>query len=341
MSLGIDIGSKTIKAVELNKYGSDKFVLKSAGIIGYNGSEIEKINNDKDMASLAAIIKKLLQSSKISAKEVTICLPETSVFTRVIKYPLLTDPEVASAVEWEAADHIPIPVKEAVVEHQIIERRENATPPEVLVLLVATPKILVEKYIKVFSLAGLTVTAVETTLMAEARALSTAGQTYVLCDFGAKSADIAIVKDSQLVFSRSVQTAGDALTRAVAQSLGITLVQAEEYKRTYGLITEQLEGKVANSLMPFFRIIAEEIKKAINFYQVEEKGEAPTSLVLSGGSAGIPNITVVLAQLLGLEVVVANPFVNAKVSVDQNMSKSLTPYAPLYSAAVGLAMRSE
>jgi len=336
MSIGLDIGSKTIKIVEVAREGK-VFKLRGAGVVGYKGPAIEQMKDGQEMASLAEAIKKLHHEAKISEKEVAIALPETKVFTRTKKFPLLTDTEIASAIKWEAEQDIPIPVNEAIIQHQLLERRESATPPETLVLLVAAPKKIVEKYIEVIQAARLSVTAVETELISLVRALAPAEGVVLLADFGARSTDIAIAKNGQLVFSRSIPTAGEAFTRAVAQTLGVEQNQAEEYKKTYGLAGTKLEGKVKGALDPVFRMVADEIKKAIHFYQAEEKGEAPKSVIISGGTAGMPEVISVLSKLLSLEVVIGNAF--GKVSVDAQTAKTLAPYAPLYSIAVGLALR--
>ncbi len=335
MSVGIDIGSKTIKVVELSWTG-DVPSLKSAAVIGMKDASIEKMQDEVEFTNLASKIKKLFADAKISSKEVYIGLPESQVFTRSIKFPPLTDQEIASAVKWQAEEIVPIPIKEAIFQHIILERRENTQPPEVLVLVVAAPRTLVEKYIKILSLAGLTVTGVETELIALTRSLGVPAKTSLVVSLGAKSTDIAVAKNAKLVFSRTISTAGDALTRIIAQTMGIDPAQAEEYKKTYGF-SNQLEGKVANAITPVFKIIVEEIKKAINFYQTDEKGDAPSVIVLSGGSAGIPEIVPTLTKMIGIEVVMGNPF--SKVTVDPQVLKNLKSYAPLYGVAVGLALK--
>jgi len=337
MSVGLDIGSKTIKIIELSKDGNG-YRLLGSGIVGYsNGKTPDMIEDEREMAELAQVIKKLHAEAKIGSKHINVSLPESLVFTRNIAFPLLTDQEIDSAVKWEAEQYIPIPVAEAVIQHTIIERRENVNPPSVSVLLLAAPKALVEKYVKIMQIAGLNVTGVETELMSLSRSLAPVDKTVLLLDFGAKSTDIAIVKTGNLVFSRSIPTAGDAFTRAVSQALGVEINQAEEYKRAYGLTQTQLEGKISNALGPVFNIVADEIKKAIHFYLTEQKGEAPVSIVISGGTAGLPEALPFLSRLLGVEVVLGNPF--SKVKLSEDNAKILAPYAPLYSIAVGLAMR--
>lgn len=336
MSVGIDIGSKTIKIVELVPAGN-VWKLNGSGVIGYQGVPPDQAKDERDLVSIAQVIKKLHAEARISSKDVSISLPEPLVFTRTIKFPPLTDQEIASAVKWEAEQYVPIPINEAIVQHQIIERRQNITPPEVLVLLVAAPRKLVETYVKAVQIAGLNVVGVETELMSLTRGLAPINQTVLIADFGAKSTDIAIAKNGQLSFSRSIPTAGEAFTRAVAQTLGIELQQAEEYKRTYGLEGAQLEGKIKGALDPVFNIVIDEIKKAIHFYQSEEKGDMPKTIILSGGTSGMPQALPLISKAIGVEVIIGNPF--SRISVDQQALKTIAPYAPLYSIAVGLALR--
>lgn len=336
MSVGLDIGSKTIKIIELTKDGAKKR-LRAAGIVGYKGVAPEFLKDEREFVNLAESIKKLHKEAKILSKEVTVALPEAQVFTRVVSFPFLTDSEIASAVKWEAEQYIPIPSSEAVIQYQILEKREDTTPPKVSILLIAVQKKIVEKYAKVVEMAGLSLAVVETELMALVRALASESGTSMVIDFGARSTNIAIAENGLLAFSRSIPTAGEAFTRAVSQSLGVEETQAEEYKRAYGLSSSQLEGKIRGALDPIFKIVIDEMKKSIHYYQAEGRGDTPNSIILSGGSAGMPDATTDLAKNLGVEVIVGNPFL--KVEVDPETYKALAGYIPLYGVAVGLALR--
>lgn len=334
--VGIDIGSKSIKIIELAKSGTS-WQLKASGAIGYKGNTPDKMIDDKEIAALADIIKKLAKQVGVTSKDVNMSIPEELVFTRVIKFPYLSEEEINSAVKWEAEQYIPIPIAEAVIQHTVLERNEAQS--YVSVLLVAVPKTVVEKYINVVRQAGFIPVSAETELIAMARSLSPTGGVALLIDMGASSSDIAVIKDGNLSFSRSIPVAGDAFTRSISQSLGIAAQQAEEYKKTYGMSASQLEGKVRAALEPVFRMIVDEIKKAIHFYQSDQKGEAPTSIVITGGASNMPDIVPALTESLGVETAFGNPF--AKVTLDAEVSKALAPYSSMYGVAVGLAMRED
>lgn len=335
--LGIDIGSKTIKIVELEKNGAS-YSLLASGVVGYSGSTVDKMSDDKEIAALAQVLKKLCAEARVTSKEAVISIPEPLAFTRTIKFPPLTDAEIASAIKWEVEQYIPIPVSEAVIQHSILKRNDVVgTSPGVTVLLVAAPRLIVEKYVKVVQIAGLNVVAVETELIALARCLAPPDKTVLLTDLGGSSTNLAIADHGLLAFSRSLPVAGDAFTRAVAQTLSITPQQAEEYKKTYGLSAGQLEGKIKGALDSVVRLVSDEIKKAVSYYLTEEKGETPTTLVMSGGSSGMPEMITALSKTVGMEVVVGNPFMHIKI--DPAFAQKLASFAPLYGVAVGLAMR--
>jgi len=334
MGVGLDIGTKTIKIVELAKEGNS-FKLNGSGVVGYKGITPGNFKEEKDLLELAQVIKKLHKEARISSKDITIALPEEKIFTRVIDFPLLTDQEISSAIKWEAEQYIPIPIAEAIVQHQIISRIEKGAPSGVKVLLVAVSRNLVEIYVKLLQSANLNTVKVDTELLSLTRVFAPNDKTSLIIDFGASSTDIAICNKGILSFSRSIPTAGEAFSRAVAQKLNITPQQAEEYKKAYGL-SSKLEEKIKGALDPVIRSVSDEIKKAIFYYQSEEKGEMPSSVILSGGSSGMPEVVTYLSKILGLEIVVGDPF--AKVSLSTDAQKILAPYAPLYSIAVGLAM---
>ncbi|OGY07219.1 MAG: hypothetical protein A3D24_00210 [Candidatus Blackburnbacteria bacterium RIFCSPHIGHO2_02_FULL_39_13] len=335
-AFGLDIGSQTIKAIQLEKQG-ENFVILAAGITPAPPGGLIS-GNEKSINSVSTAIKKLISDSKIQAKQVNISLSESLVFTRLIQLPLLTDEEVASAISWQAEPYIPIPISEAVIDYQVVARKDPGTndPGKTEVLLVAAPKTLVETYIKTVNLAGLDVTSVETELISLSRSIAPVDQTILLVDLGTSSTDLAIVKKGQLVLSRSIPTGGDVITRAVSSGLSLSLNQAEEYKKAYGLRGDQLEGKVKSVIEPAFRLVIDEMKKIIQYYKNEvDKDDQVGLVVVSGGGASMSDVTTALSQNLGLEIIIGDPF--AKVIKDEQANKALTTWAPYYGIAVGLA----
>lgn len=331
---GLDIGSHTLKIVQLSRRGG-KYQLSSFASSPSNQKGLLS-DSESDLSSLAQAIKKLHQEAKIKTKNVVTALPQDQVFTRVITLPPLSAQELESALKWEAEQYIPLPLEEVTLSFEIVGKTKEAGKEKNEVLLAAAPKTLIEKAIKVLKAAGLNPISLEMEMTALARSLvSQDEQTVFLVDFGAKATDLAIVEGGKIVLIHSVPTAGEALTRAISFQLGLEPTQAEAYKRAYGVDREKLEGKVSEAIEPVLKVIIGEIQKMINFYQ--EKGKTVQRLVLVGGTAGLPEAGTFLTKKLNLEVQIGNPF--AQVLQDELLAKIPPEERSLYAVAVGLAMK--
>lgn len=331
---GLDIGSTSIKIAQVAQEGG-KFRLISAGIAPTPQPGM-KSEAEADLITLATSIKKLHQEGKITTKNVVVALPEGQIFTRVIELPSMNENELAQAVPWEAEQFVPMPLSEVTLDWQIVSRGTPGKVEEkIKVFLAAAPTALVEKYVKVLELAGFTVAAVETEVVAAARALlSSSSAPTLLIGLGAKSTDLAIVQRGQVVLTRSIPTAGEAFTRAISTTLSLEAPQAEEYKIAYGLGENQLEGKIKKAITPVFEVVVSEVKKALSSWR-EKESEVISNIILAGGTASLPEAGTFLTKQLGIEVQIANPF--AQLVTTPATIASLREKAPLFAVAVGLA----
>jgi len=330
--ISLDIGSSSIKVVQLVKK-ENKFRLVSVGQIATPGLGMTA-ETEHDLVAIAEAIKKLKTESRISPIQAVISLPESAVFTRVLDLPAMKEEEISQALRWELEEIVPIPLNEANFDWQIVS--QEAT--KVSVLVAVAPNTLVAKYLHVLELAQLQPLVFETEVLAISRALDflSPGKNKLLVDIGARSTTIIASVGKGIVLTRSIPTAGLAITRAVVNNLGLEIEVAEEYKKTYGLLADQQEGKVAGAIIPILEVIESEISKTINFVKEKQKGNIEV-VVLSGGSSNLPGLTEEITKKIGLEVQLANPF--TQLVFEENLTPQLTKLAPAFVVAVGLAMR--
>lgn len=334
---GLDIGSFTIRLVQAEKSGGG-FFLKAWGETATPAdinSEIEK-----DKITIAEAIKKLVSEVQPLGKDVVVALAENQVYTRVIQLPLLKENELASAISFEAEEYIPVPLDQVKLDHIVLSRKETSGKEGTMdVLLVGAQKKIIERIIKILTLASLNPVVMETEILAIARLFSpTLSDVSAVLDIGHAASDLAILEDRQLKFVHSFGTGGEAFTRAIATSFSISSETAEQYKRTYGLDEKQLEGKVAVTIAAPFSIVLEQIKKGIDFYLQENPGRVIKRIILTGGTALMPEITSHMAKNLNTEVVVGDPFFNfhKRREFPANLLN-----APSFATATGLAIREE
>lgn len=336
-ALGLDIGSHSLKLIELVKDKSSVNLL-AAGSVRTPANALTS-GNPADILAVAEAIKKLIKETGAKAEKVNIALPESQVFTRIIEVPELSSRELTSAIKWEAEQYIPLPLDKVTVDFNILRTAKETGTNKMEVLLVASPKVVIEKYLSILEQADIVVDSVETEIIATSRALSrslTNIKTGLVVSLGAQTTDFAILRQGVMAFTRSISAGGEALSRALAQGLGFEMIQAEEFKKTYGLEKDKLEGKIVMAAKPIMDTIIGEITRAMAFYQEKYRNEEIKLVTLCGGTARLPGLVIYLAQSLNLEVQIANPWIGIG---REARFRVLDNEGAVFTVAVGLALR--
>lgn len=336
-SFGLDIGVSTIKAVELEPT-KDSFKL-SAAIVSPTPPKGMLSESPVDEEDMAQAIKKTVADAGITTKKVNVALAENQAYTKVVEMPYLSDRELFSAIYWEAEQYIPIPLTNVSLSWGVINR--NVKPGEKMeVLMVGAPTLVVKKYQKIITMAGLLVNVMETEMLSTVRALtaflpSGSLTPTMIINIGAISTSLAIVIGNNLIFTYSLPIGGAAINRAISTDFGLSHAQAEEYKKAYGITNSPLGQRIGRSTEPILSSILSEVKKAIVYYSQKYKDSKIEQIVLSGGTAKIPGIDAYFAGSSGIETIIANPW----RFLGQGIPAEIIDNAPDYSIAVGLSLR--
>jgi len=331
--VGIDLGSNSIKGVEIETTKSKK-VLKSYSImkvpaaVGGSGQLLDRNH-------AAEQLKNFYKNSRFSTLSVSAALPEGKVFTRVITMPRMSPKEVSKAVKWEAQQYIPMDIEEVNFDFQIIEEDQNSLK----LLLVAAPKDVVSNLVKIITQAGLEPLGIETTIQALAHLEQLQDQkgASLVLHTGSDTTDLGVVQEGLVRFTRNLSFGGNALSRAISENLKIPLPQAEEYKKSYGLEDQSLEGKITQSCEPLLHLLVSEIKRSVDFYSSKGYGDTIERLILSGGTASMPGMVAYLAERVGLEIELVDPFKNIVFS-DKVDQKELSGLSSSLALPTGLAL---
>lgn len=333
---GLDIGASSIKLVQVNLMGSKSFGVEAIGLVTNPAGSID-FTDKVVVEKIKPALKKLLTESKVKERRVVVSVAESKVYSRILSIPQMSEAELSSAIHWEAEQFVPIPVNEVELDFSVIEKLPGSEEKKMSVYLVAAPKKYLQGLVELLTAVNLEPIAVESEMVAIARAL-TYGQpamTSLLVHIGAMSSVMAIVEGSNLTFSYTVPVGGVAMSRALSQSLGLPLTQAEEYKRTYGLQENQLEGKVRKGLLIVMDSLVREMRKAMEF-QLASRKSVVNRVVVTGGGAYLPELVVYLSGVLGgVEVVLGNPLEYGK----PGRGVTLPAEKAAYAIATGLSQR--
>lgn len=335
-SFGLDLGTSLIKAVQLKKE-KEQIILIGAGSTSTPPKGLES-DSPLDHEAVARATKKLLADTKISTKNVNAALPDSKVFLRVVELPVLSEKELKGALKWEAEQYIPFPLDQVNLDFSILEKDDKTKKMQVLI--VAAPIRLVEKYTRILKLAGLFPLSLETESIAASRAISSqlsSDSTVMVINLGGAATAFSILKRGSFSSAGSISTGGEALARAIAQELSFDIAQAEEYKKSYGLEENILEGKVLAAIRPLIDKIVQEIRKALTFYQAKYPSDKVSRLILTGGTAALPGLASYLTSNLEIETQISNFWQGIKA--DEKKFAHLVGETNLFAAAVGLALK--
>ncbi len=332
---GIDITESSIKVIEAKKDG-DGYNLLAFGEAKTPYS-LNSVNPD-DEKIFSRTIEELLRQAKITTREVYICLSESEVYTKVIQVPILNYQELKSAIKYESEQYIPIPLNDVYLEFDILFSPPKQYPnAKMEVLLVAAKKNMVDKIVRILEEIHLSPLVMESSMLASLRALSHQfGNNTIMVEIGNLATSCAIIIHGKLRQFTTLGIAGEALTQAIVQNLSLSETQARAYKHAYGLKTNELEGKIARAMTGPLNDITNQISKNIRYAENLEKNVRIEQIILSGGTALLPEFTTYLVNQFNVEVQLANPFNNCH---NKSLPKALLSAAPRFVPAVGLAIR--
>lgn len=339
---GIDIGNHSIKVAEI-KYRGDNAILERVGSIETPFGVIG--NNDADsIEKLAQSIKDVKNATGIVTNKVVAALPESVIFSRVLEVPFSGDEgKIEETVYWEAKQYIPIAVEDVQLDWLPIQEKKIGNNKIMQILLVAAPKKIVTEYQNLMQKAGLELIALETESIATARSISykmNFEKPILILDFGAQGTDMSVVKGNKLIFAQSLGTGADALTKAISNDYGIAEQQAEQYKRAYGLLPDQGEGKIAKSLAPVMEIVINEINKTVNYFKANLQESTPEQIFIVGDGAKLLGLAEFMSTRLGIKTTISDPM--SKIEVSGKLKNDIQQISTVgFSVAVGLGMKTE
>lgn len=318
--IGIDVGTKSIKVVQLADVDGKKVLVKSA-IVDIGG---RPGNQEEVLASLkTALIGFETKGAKIIA---IINCPQTC--TRKIITPQMPKKELAQAIRWEAKNAIPFSIDEALMDFEVLDEITEKDVKKLVVAVAATPKETVNKLLSLFSKGGIEISALIPISLSLQNFIATSKErqelNIAIVEMGASTTELNIYQKGRLAFSRKLPIAGDDITKAMTSTLmssqgkvELTMEEAEKIKKEQGISsgddTEEIDGKILPSqilslVRPCVEQLASEIERSFDFFREESHGEQVNKIILFGGGAKLKGLVSLLNNELGLTVEMGDTF---------------------------------
>lgn len=340
-SIGLDIGSSYLKLVELKeKKGS--YELEAFDILPLPPELIVE-GSIIDSLRLVETIKELLKKTKVKAKNTAIGIAgHASVIIRRISLPEMSEEELGESIKFEAEQYVPFDVEDVNIDFQILGPQED--PGQMDVMLVAVKKDVINEYVSVVKEAGLTPIVVDVNAFAlgntyEINYEMSLDRNVALVNIGASSINLNVLKGGVSVFTRDSAMGTNLHTEAIQKEFNVSYEDAERIKRGEQVAEAKAGAEDISAVMASSsEDILEEISRSVDYFRSTSFHEDVNEIVISGGGALINDFPRLLAEKVGVEVMVLEPFRNINVPKKFDMI-FMEEMGPIAAVAVGLAMR--
>ena len=264
-----------------------------------------------DVDTVASVLRDLFAEHKLP-KRVRLGVANQRIVMRTIDLPPLRDPkEVASAIRFQAQDHIPMPLEQAVLEHQQLGLTETPDGTRMRVVLVAARRDMVERLLDTATRAGLRPHGIDLSAFAMIRALHRPGteRTIGYVSVGGIT-NVAIALGTTCVFTRAITHGTESIAGDLAERRGLTLEHAHQWLRHVGLEapTDEISGDegivqdARSVLSDAVRQIGAEVRNTVDFHLMQEGSTGVEQLVLTGPAVAIAGFAGQLGEQIGLPV---------------------------------------
>ncbi len=337
--VGLDIGSSSVKAIELKPMKGETWQLTTIGI-EYLPQEAIVDGQIMDSQSVIDAIQKLFSEYRIKTTDVATAISGSSVIVKKITLPSMSEQELAESIHWEAEQYIPFDIQEVNLDYQVLDQGMGG---DMNILLVAAKKDKIIDYQSVITQAGRNPVVMDIDAFAlqncyEANYGVEPGRVVALVNIGASQANINVIKGEQSIFTRDITTiGGNQYTDALQKELNVSFDQAENLKQGQG------EGSTPEQVQQVLSTVTEqvllEVQKTIDFFKATTSESRVDRYILSGGSARVAGLREAMAERFDANVEIFNPFQTITYSPKDFDPGFLEEVGPACAIAVGLALR--
>ncbi|PIR96822.1 MAG: hypothetical protein COT91_04695 [Candidatus Doudnabacteria bacterium CG10_big_fil_rev_8_21_14_0_10_41_10] len=351
-AIGLDISDTMLRLMQLEKQSSGFFPSAFSEVPLTKGIIQDSIIKNPEQLT-KSILRGINQPvyGKYDSSFVAVSLSESKSFVRVISVPKMSEEEAQEAVPFEAEQYIPLSADQVYMDFQILEMPES-NDGKMKVVIFATPKNLVDEYLKVVKNAKLKPFVAEVESASVARSLISESENdtpTLILDISAVRSNLVIHDFGSLQFTSSLPVAGRTLTTQISQRMTISEEEAEKLKQQVGLLSQKDGGKLKEILVPQLHSIVEAVKNAINFYREHSEGSREIKqILLCGGSSKLKGLTQFLNTELSesgrkgkIVVKIGDPWVNVLNSNIRKVPPISKSDSISYTTVIGLALRGK
>lgn len=306
--IGIDIGSSTLKVVQMKKnnkiarYGIERI---PDGMMNQGRIEASK--------QLAEIIKNALKANKIKGSECSLCLSGSEIIVRELKLPEMTENQIMENIKHEITSFLPLNHEEYCIDYKILEYipSQDGNPGKMRIMVAAVPNNVVQTYIATLKKANLKVAYVDVVPNIAGKLVKWIGVNHStersfnnigIIDFGARSTNIVILKDGNYFIHKTISSGGDYLTSQIAEKLNIDFMEAEAFKKKANFFESNFHNMECLFVKNTIDFLMTDVDRTIEFYRNRNNQNGLDRIYIMGGGSMLKGLSGYIKERFNVEV---------------------------------------
>ncbi len=328
--VGLDIGTSALRAVELVVDNGSKPSLEAYGQVGLpHGAIVD--GEVRDAVQVSAALRRLWREGGFRTNQVHLGVAGLRAITREMELPPLPPEELNAAVTLQAEDVVPFPIDRTSLASTVISRTADGDGmPLIRVLVAAAHRDLIDGVLAAVEDAGLEPIAIDLDTAALSRAFTLPGsetEPEAVVSVGAGLTMVIVHQGGTLLFVRTIDLGGDAMTQAVSAALDIPFADAELTKRRLGMSGPQ-DPTAVSAVNRTVDELAAEIHNSIRYYSTQPGRTPPVRVLMTGGASRTAGLLPKVQDGLDLPVLEASPlsFVDvSRLGISATDSEQINP----------------
>jgi type IV pilus assembly protein PilM len=351
-TVGIDIGSNSIKVVEIEPTSRGWELVNAA--VTPTPKEAIKDGVIINVVEVSHELRSMMKETGIKATGAICAISGAQVIVRQVQFPKMPEAALRKSIRYEASKYISASMEDSVVEFEILG---DADEGNMNVMLVAAPREMIDSRVHVLESAGLEPLVIDVEAFALIRSLVEFSatdefnhRTVALIDMGASHTDVNIVCKGEFALTRNIPIAGDSFTNAIKSLTGGSFEDAERQKYEMagrGLLDQasvaEEESRIWRVVQPLVDELIREIRRSIHYYQSQFPEGSPESVVskviLTGGTARISGMDEYMSSKLNVPTSVADIFKQSAISPGQLPPEFVAEHGLVLAVGAGLAVK--
>jgi len=331
---GIEIGSYAIKALRLEREGSEVRVSDFAVIPHKRVLATPDVDQD-EMTRLT--MGQFISQHSLEGEHMVVSVPGHSAFARFAKLPPVEAKKVPDIVKFEAVQQIPFPIEDVEWDYQTFHDEDS---PEIEVGIFAITRERVQHMLGVYGELGVTPESLNLSPVAvyNAVAFDHANRSHsgpvLYVDIGTNATDV-VVAEAGRVWIRTFPLGGTHFTEAIANAFKLSYSKAEKLKLEAS--TSKYAKQIMQAMRPVFSDLLQDLQRSIGYYNTLHQGNDLSTMIGLGSTFKIPGLRKFLGQQLQMDVQRLDEF--RRISVTGREAATFSEATVNMATAYGLALQ--